>query len=75
MRDIPINPELPEEFYSTPNDERSLDELEEWWFRPFITGQSGAYAVHCLDGGAWDRPTLLGVFSELGEALDFAKSQ
>ncbi|WP_296186592.1 hypothetical protein [Pseudomonas sp. UBA1879] len=28
------------------------------------------YTVHCLDGGAWDRPTLWGVFPTLDEAID-----
>lgn len=28
------------------------------------------YTVHCLDGGAWDRPTLWGVFSTLDEAIN-----
>lgn len=29
-----------------------------------------SYTVHCLDGGAWDRPTLWGSFESLEEALD-----
>ena len=28
------------------------------------------YMVHCLDGGAWDRPTMWGVFGSLEQAQD-----
>lgn len=28
------------------------------------------YTVHCLDGGAWDRPTMWGVFPALEEAIE-----
>jgi len=31
-----INPELPEEFDCTPNDERGADELDMWWEVPYI---------------------------------------
>ncbi|WP_456391212.1 hypothetical protein [Hydrogenimonas sp.] len=33
---IKINPELPENFDCTPNDERSSEELDEWWEKPYI---------------------------------------
>ncbi len=36
------------------------------WFEKFPTGT--AYRVHCLDGGAWDRPTNWGSFGTLEEA-------
>ena len=36
------------------------------WFTDYPTGI--AYVVHCLDGGAWDRPTWWGDFSSLEEA-------
>lgn len=28
------------------------------------------YTVHCLDGGAWDRPTMWGVFESLEQAKE-----
>lgn len=28
------------------------------------------YTVHCLDGGAWDRPTMWGTFPTLDEAIE-----
>ncbi len=34
-RGIPVNPELPEGFDSTPNGQRP-DSHHEWWYRPFI---------------------------------------
>lgn len=64
---ILINPVLPEDFFNTPNGERSPEEISEWWDIPLIlTEQNEAwedgvrYDVWCLDGGAWDRPTLHG---------------
>lgn len=57
----PIDPELPDGFYTTPNDERSTAELDEWWDHPYLTTQKdGSFVVRCLDGGAWDRPTVVG---------------
>ncbi len=31
-----INPELPEDFDITPNDERSEEEINNWWDKPYI---------------------------------------
>jgi len=31
-----VNPELPENFNITPNEERSEDEISEWWDNPYI---------------------------------------
>lgn len=58
---IPIDPALPENFDSTPNEDRSREDLDLWWDRPFaITNPDGALTVRCLDGGAWDRSTNYG---------------
>lgn len=66
---IPIDPELPDDFDDTPNDERSLEELDLWWDRPFaITNPNGTLTVRCLDGGAWDRSTNYGVAANAEEA-------
>jgi len=50
-------------------------EFNEWkqkkkeaWFKEFPSGT--AYTVFCLDGGAWDRPTELGSFDTLEEAVE-----
>ena len=37
------------------------------WFKSWPSGKR--YEVHCLDGGAWDRPTGWGMFPTLEEAL------
>ena len=31
-----LNPALPDNFFSTPNEDRSESEISEWWDRPFI---------------------------------------
>jgi len=71
--DIQIDPELPEEFDMTPNDERSEAEIEEWWDVPFVESRGNGYVVRCLDGGAWDRATTKGFFDTLDEAVKKAK--
>lgn len=35
-----INPELPEGFWNTPNEERSVAEIEAWWDVPYITTET-----------------------------------
>lgn len=64
-----IDPELPDNFFQTPNDDRSRRELDEWWDRPFAmtSPDKATLTVYCLDGGAWDRPTWYG---EASDALD-----
>ena len=67
--DFPIDPVLPAEFDSTPNDERSKEELDAWWDRPFaITNKDGTFSVRCLHGGAWDRSSWLGDAATIEEA-------
>lgn len=118
---IAIDPLLPDDFYTTANDERDTNELAHWWGRPFITTESFMedsyeayckrmtefdaayklesleefttrrdsdekswnehwvggirYTLQCLTGGAWDRPSILGHFSTLEEALALAKEK
>ena len=61
---ILLNPALPDDFFNTPNGERTAEEISEWWDIPIILTEknhdSVRYDVWCLDGGAWDRPTLHG---------------
>jgi len=63
--------------YSTPVSQRAkteadfnnwIAEKKESWFKHFPSGT--AYRVHCLDGGAWDRPTSWGAFGTLEEAKE-----
>lgn len=42
------------------------------WFAAFPDGVR--YAVYCLDGGAWDRPTGWGMVGTLDEALNITKT-
>lgn len=80
---ILINPSLPKNFDSTPNEQRSLRQKCKWWERPFIRVEQGEHIkdhwpegkrfdVRCLDGGAWDRSSNLGSFKSLNEAVDMA---
>jgi hypothetical protein len=43
-----------------------VEDCKQAWFKAFPTGT--AYRVYCLDGGAWDRPTVWGAFGTLEEA-------
>lgn len=42
------------------------------WMKAWPSGTR--YAVRCLDGGAWDRPTCWGMFGTLEDALVCAKN-
>ena len=70
---ILINPELPPDFYGTPNEERSPEEIEAWWGVPYIQTDGKSFNVRRLDGGAWDRPTNYGVFDTLDKATEVAE--
>lgn len=67
-----INPVLPEGFGNTDNDERPA-EHDRFWDRPYVETRSDRTStpvvVKCLDGGAWDRPTTLGRFATVDEAI------
>ncbi len=72
--DLPIDPALPEGFDNTPNDERSQEELDAWWDRPFaVTTHSGKFSVRCLHGGAWDRSSWMGDADTIDDAKALAQ--
>lgn len=48
-----------------------LKESKDLWNSEFVSGFR--YTVRCLDGGAWDRSSWKGTFSDFDEALNFAK--
>ena len=54
---LPVDPTLPKDFWMTANYDWPESELLEWWNEPFIVTNGSELDVHCLDGGAWDRPT------------------
>src|SRR5690348_9693118 len=73
---IPLDPKLPDAFDYTPNEERSKEELDEWWDKPFgVTMEDGRIDVRCLNGGAWDRPTHLGVAEDYEAACALAEKE
>lgn len=71
---ISTNPKLHEKFYCTPNEQRSKTQLIHWWNNPFITNHGHGFDVYCLDGGAWDRPTLHAHYDTFSQALSHAET-
>ena len=73
---LEIDPLLPPDFYNTPNEERSEEELTRWWQKPFAcTNPDGSLDVRCLDGGAWDRPTFYGTATSPEAAIALAEKK
>ncbi len=71
--DFRVDPVLPPDFDTTPNEERSAAEIARWWDRPFaVSKPDGSYTVYALDGGAWDRPTSYGNAATLDDAKRLA---
>ncbi len=56
------------------NEERDIEELMAWWRRPYIQTRGATFVVLCLDGGAWDRSTMIGHSTDLAEAVEIAKA-
>jgi hypothetical protein len=68
-----VDPDLPIEFDSTPNQDRPASHRN-WWGIPYIVTQKGAdgdilFDVRRLDGGAWDRSTSIGQADTLEGAV------
>ena len=73
---IPLDPKLPKTFDATPNDSRSKKQLDAWWDRPYgITLSDGRIEVRCLNGGAWDRSTHLGIADNYDAACALAEAK
>lgn len=72
-----LDPILPDSFFSTPNEDRPESHLF-WSRRPYIetrgTINGTIYWVHCLDGGAWDRPTWWGEAKTLEAAAKICRN-
>ena len=66
-----INPVLPDNFWTEPLEYRTEEHMRHWDAMPFILSEGGFYKIYCLDGGAWDRPTLRGGFDTQAQAIDF----
>ena len=83
-----INPVLRAGFSACVFDERPACD-DEWWFVPYVEYaehaiddiqhlfttdiQAGRWIVRCLDGEGWDRPSELGSFDTLEQALLFCQ--
>jgi hypothetical protein len=65
-----IDPVLPDNFWTEPLENRTEDHMKHWEGMPFILIEGGFHKVYCLDGGAWDRPSLWGGFDTREEAID-----
>jgi len=64
-----IDPVVPEEFYEMDVQDMPEKVIEEWFNKPYIQSRGeGCFAVLCLDGGAWDRPTVKGFYNSIEEA-------
>ncbi|MER9056947.1 hypothetical protein [Mesorhizobium sp. M0910] len=73
---IPLDPKLPKTFDATPNEERTKAQLDAWWDRPYgITLGNGRIEIRCLNGGAWDRSTHLGVADNYDAACALAEAK
>ncbi|WGR90657.1 hypothetical protein MTX26_34920 (plasmid) [Bradyrhizobium sp. ISRA443] len=73
---IPLDPKLPKAFNATPNEARSKAQLDAWWDRPYgLTLSDGRIEVRCLNGGAWDRSTHLGVADDYDAACALAEAK
>lgn len=80
--DILINPKLPPRFGNTSNECRPASH-QKFWNLPYIETfkcdspeavEGKVFQVRCLDGGAWDRPTMWGGFYTLKEAIECANA-
>lgn len=73
--EIPVDPKLPKDFDSTPNENRSKDELDRWWDHPYCVTVDKGFDVRCLNGGAWDRSSWLGRASTYRDACELAEKK
>jgi hypothetical protein len=73
---IPLDPKLPKRFNATPNEARTKTQLDAWWDRPYgVTMTDGRIEVRCLNGGAHDRSTHLGVADDYDAACTLAEAK
>lgn len=73
---IPLDPALPADFDDTPNEERTPEQLDKFWDKPYgITQPDGRILVRCLNGGAWDRSTVFGIAENFEEACKLAEEK
>ena len=66
---ILINPILPDNFWTATVGTRSSEDASKWFGKPFIKDFENIYAVYCLDGRCYDRPSVQGYFTTLDKAI------
>ncbi|EKF1022614.1 DNA-binding protein [Escherichia coli] len=65
---------MPKNFDCTPNEKRSKAQLDAWWDHPYgVTQSDGKIVVFCLNGGAWDRPSMLCLADNYDDACELAE--
>ncbi|WP_206245713.1 DNA-binding protein [Novosphingobium terrae] len=70
---IPLDPDLRAGFDETSNARRPKAELDAWWDKPFgLTLPDGRIQVRCLNGGATDRSSVLGIAENYDAACALA---
>lgn len=73
---IHLNPKLPVDFIGTPITERSKEQLDEWWGKPYaISNPDGTVTVYCLNDGDLDRPSVLGTAESYEAACHLAEKR
>lgn len=73
---IPLDPALRANFDQTSNAVRSKAELDAWWDHPFgRTLPDGRIEVRCLNGGAHDRSSSLGIADTYEAACVLAEAK
>jgi hypothetical protein len=70
-----IDPVLPDNFWTEPMESRAPEHMKHWENQPFILNEDDFYKAWCLDGGAWDRPTLICGFDSLDKTIEFLKEK
>ncbi|MGW8422866.1 hypothetical protein [Comamonas sp. HJ-2] len=73
VQGILIDPQLPADFDSTPNDDRPPEQMAMWGMPYIVSNGAGRYDVRCLDGGAWDRSTWKGQAATIEAAVELAR--
>jgi hypothetical protein len=73
---IPLDPETAQAFDATPNEARSKTQLDQWWDRPYgLARPDDRIEVRCLNGGARDRSTHLGIADDYDPASALAEAK
>ena len=70
VRGVIVNPVLRDDFDNTPNDARPDLETDDWWGVLYIVDNGAGWHIRCLNGGAWDRSTMVGFDETMDGAIN-----